>query len=144
MQASLRWLSTGLFVALGFFLIAFGALYASVTDYLPFHGAAIAQIAQEPARPLYLALMKLIGGASAALGVLGLYVTLMPMRRGVAGAASLVSLAYAGAFLMAAYVAQTLAQTTGAPTSWHIMGVLLAITAAAYGLHWASARSTRR
>lgn len=141
MQAGFRWLSTALFTALGLFLIAFGVLYASVPDYLPFHRAAIPAGAQEPARALYLALMKLIGGSSAALGALGLYVTLVPMRRGMAGSASLVSLSYAGAFLMAAYVAETLAKTTGAPTSWHIMGVLLAMTAAAFGLHWAGRRA---
>jgi hypothetical protein len=36
---------------------------------------------------------------------------------------------------MAAYVAETLAKLTGAPTSWHIMGILLAIDAIAFGLH---------
>lgn len=140
MQARFLWLSTALFVLLGVFLIAFGLLYASVPDYLPFHRAAIPKEAQEPARALYLALMKLIGGASIALGILGLYVTLVPMRRASPGAASLVSLSYACAFVMAGYVATILAATTGAPTSWHIMGGLLAITATAFVLHTAGRR----
>ena len=140
MQAGFRWLSAALFVLLSVFLIAFGLLYASVPDYLPFHRAAVAAGAQEPARALYLALMKLIGGASGALGLLGGYVTLFPMRHASTGAALMVSLAYTCAFLTAAYVAEILAKATGAPTSWHIMGVLLAITAAALGLHIAGHR----
>lgn len=136
MRAAFGWISTALFLALGLFLIAFGVLYASVDGYLPFHAAAVPKAAQLPAQALYLALMKLIGGSSAALGVLGLYVTLVPMRRGMAGAALMVSLCYAGAFLMAAFVAERLAATTGAPTSWHIMGVLLMMTTSALALHW--------
>jgi hypothetical protein len=42
---------------------------------------------------------------------------------------------------MAAITAEELADATGAPTSWHIMGVLLAVTALAYGAHVAANRS---
>ena len=47
-------------------------------------------------------------------------------------AAAALALTYAIPVLMAAYVAEILAKITGAPTFWHIMGVLLAITALAY------------
>lgn len=136
MKNLLRWSSITLFVALSIFLILFGGLYASVRDFLPFHAAAAPTPSLDGMRPLYLALMKLIGGSSAALGGLGLYVTLGPIRRGGGLAAIVVAAAFAGAFLMAAFVAEMLADATGAPTSWHIMGVLLAITALAVVTHF--------
>ena len=46
------------------FLIAFGFLYANVTDLLWFHAAAVPADALEKVRPLYFALMKLIVVAS--------------------------------------------------------------------------------
>ena len=55
------------------------------------------------------------------------------------GAATALTVTYAIPVLMAAYVAETLAKLTGAPTSWHIMGVLLAITA----LAWLCARGKK-
>jgi hypothetical protein len=116
-----------LFALLGLFLIAFGFLYASVSDMLFFHAAAVPEAARHAVKPLYLALMKLIGGASIGLGLLGLYVTFGPLRAGARGAAAALAVGYAIPVLMAAYVAETLAKLTGAPTSWHIMGVLLAI-----------------
>lgn len=131
-----RWSSIALFAALSVFLILFGALYASVRDFLPFHAAAAPSHALDGIRPLYLALMKLIGGSSAALGLLGLYVTLGPIRNGSSAAAIAVAGAFAGAFIMAAYVAETLARATGAPTSWHIMGILLALTGAGLITHF--------
>jgi hypothetical protein len=137
MRNMLRWIGVGLFGALSVFLILFGALYASVSDFLPFHAAA-APTALDAMRPLYLALMKLIGAASAALGALGCYLTLGPIRRGETLAGIAVACAFASAFLMAAYVAETLARATNAPTSWHIMGLLLAITAAALIAHLSS------
>jgi hypothetical protein len=138
MRDTLRWISIGLFVALGIFLVMFGVLYASVRDFLPFHAAAAPSPALEGMRPLYLALMKLIGGASAALGLLGLYVTVGPMRRGSSMAAIAVAGTFSSAFMTAAYVAETLAEATHAPTSWHIMGILLALTAAALIAHFAA------
>lgn len=140
MRNTLRWGSIALFAALSVFLLLFGVLYASVRDFLPFHAAAAPSPALEGMRPLYLALMKLIGGASAALGLLGLYVTFGPIRSGASAAALAVAGAFASAFVMAAYVAETLARATNAPTSWHIMGVLLALTAAALVAHFAAAR----
>jgi hypothetical protein len=95
-------------------------------------GAKKALAVRHDVEPLYLALMKLIGGASAGLGLLGLYVTFVPLRAGARGAATALALTYAIPILMAAYVAETLAKLTGAPTSWHIMGVLLAIAAGAW------------
>lgn len=127
----LNWTSIALFALLGLFLIAFGALYATVTDMLFFHAAAVPEAARHDVKPLYLALMKLIGGASVGLGLLGLYVTFGPLRAGARWAAGALAVTYAIPVLMAAYVAETLAKITGAPTSWHIMGVLLAITALA-------------
>lgn len=126
-----RWIGVALFAALGLFLIAFGVLYASVQNLLWFHAAAVPQDALEAVRPLYFALMKLVGGASIGLGVLGLYVTFVPLRRGVPLAAPMLAVAYAVPVLMAAVVAEILAAATGAPTSWRIMGILLAVDAAA-------------
>jgi hypothetical protein len=140
MKNSLHWISLALFTLLCVFLVLFGALYATVRDFLPFHGAAVPAHALGDMRALYLALMKLIGGSSAALGALGLYVTLGPIRRGDTAAAIAVAAAFTGAFLMAAWVAETLARATGAPTSWHIMGVLVAVTATALGMHFSARR----
>lgn len=120
-----------LFALIGVFYLAFGALYASVTDLLWFHAAAVPEFAREDVRPLYFALMDLIGAASASLGALGLYVAFGPVRRGRQAAAFALAAAYAAPLVGAAVVAEQLAATTGAPTSWHLMGVLLAITAAA-------------
>lgn len=137
----LRWTSMALFLLLSLFLIAFGVLYASVQDMLFFHAAAVPEAVRHEVKPLYLPLMKLIGGSSAALGLLGAYITLGPLRRGVPWAATALALCYAIPVLMAAYVAETLAKLTGAPTSWHIMGVLLALTALAYGAHALGSRA---
>ncbi len=133
MYALARWVSRIAFAALGLFLIAFGLLYASVAQMLPFHAAAVPETARAAILPLYVALMALIGGASAALGGLGLYVTFGPMRTRAPGAPVALALAYALAFLTAAYVAERLADAAGAPTSWHIMGILLAVTAIGLG-----------
>ena len=131
----LRRTSVALYMLLGLFLIAFGVLYASVSDMLFFHAAAVPEAVRHEIKPLYLALMKLIGGSSIGLGVLGLYVTFGPLRRSVPFAASALAVTYAIPVLMAAYVAERLAKLTGAPTSWHIMGVLLAINAVAWLAH---------
>lgn len=136
----LHWISLALFALLGLFLIAFGGLYASVSDMLFFHAAAVPEAARHDVKPLYLALMKLIGGACIGLGLLGLYVTFGPLRAGARGAATALALAYAIPVLMAAYVAETLAKLTGAPTSWHIMGVLLGIAGLALCVRVAAAR----
>lgn len=143
-RSILAWASLALFTLLGLFLVAFGVLYASVNDMLFFHAAAVPEAVRHDVKPLYLALMKLIGGASVGLGVLGLYVTFGPLRRGVPFAASALALTYAIPVLMAAYVAETLAKLTGAPTSWLIMGILLALTASAYLAHFAAARAPKR
>lgn len=137
----LRWISLALFGLVTLFLIAFGVLYASVTSMLWFHAAAVPEAVREDVRPLYFALMKLIGGASVALGVLGAWAVTGPLRRNAPNAAAILAIAYSIPLLTAAYVAETLAARTGAPTSWHIMGVLLAIIAVAYFMHWASVRA---
>lgn len=139
MQRTLRLASIILFVVLGVFLVAFGALYASVKDLLFFHAAAVPPSALEDVRPIYFALMKLIGGSSSALGLLGIYVALIPLRRRVPLSGTALAVVLAIPLVMAAIVAESLAASTGAPTSWHIMGVLLAVDAAAYLAHAASA-----
>jgi hypothetical protein len=139
----LRWASIVLFVLLSLFLVAFGALYASVDDMLWFHAAAVPESAREEVRPLYLALMKLIGGSSLGLGVLGGYVAVGPLRRGEAWAGASLALCIAIPVLMAAFVAETLAKLTGSPTSWHIMGILLAVNAIAFATHAISKRTTK-
>ena len=131
MQNTLRWSSIALFAALSIFLVLFGALYASVRDFLPFHAAAAPSDALDSMRPLYLALMKLIGGASGSLGALGAFLALSAIRKGDKASAVALAIAFAIPLVMAAYVAETLAAKTGAPTSWHIMGALLAVDVAA-------------
>jgi hypothetical protein len=132
MQSKLKLASVILFMALSVFLMAFGALYASVQDLLFFHAAAVPNRALEDIRPLYFALMTLIGGASGGLGLLGAYVTLVPLRRGMPFAATFLALANAIAIVMAAVTAEKLAHATGAPTSWHIMGILMGVNLCAW------------
>ena len=140
MQRHFKLASTILFVALSAFLMAFGTLYASVHDILFFHAAAVPDHALQDVRPLYFALMTLIGGASGALGLLGAYVALGPLRRGAPGAASFLAAANAIALIMAAITAEKLAAATGAPTSWHIMGALMAVNVSAWLADFLAAR----
>jgi hypothetical protein len=140
MKSLAKPVALALFTALGLFLIAFGILYASVSAMLPFHAAAVPADMREAVGPLYRALMTLIGGACIGLGGLGLWVTWVPLRKGQAGAALAVSAAYVTAILTAAFVAERLADETGAPTSWHIMGGLIAVNALALGLSLFSRR----
>jgi hypothetical protein len=137
----LQWASVILFMAVSIFLIAFGFLYANVTDLLWFHAAAVPADALEKVRPLYFALMKLIGGASIGLGILGAYVVLGPMRRGMPWAAAFVAGTYWIAFGVAGYTAIRLNELTGAPVAWYNMAILSAITALALIAH---AVATRR
>lgn len=135
MQRALRWASLVLFGLVALFLIWFGITYARVTDMLWFHAAAVPEAARHDVLTLYLALMNLIGSSSAGLGLLSMYVIAMPMRKGVHGAATALVICNSIAFIMAAVTAEELAAATGAPTSWHIMGVLMAATLIAYALH---------
>lgn len=135
MRTKLQWTSVILFMAVSVFLVAFGLLYANVNDLLWFHAAAVPPDALEKVRPLYFALMKLIGGASIALGLLGAYVVLGPMRRGMPGAATLVSVTYWIAFGVAGYTAIRLNALTGGPVAWYNMAILSALTALAYAAH---------
>jgi len=132
MSRFLRAIGVFLFAALGLFYIAFGVFYASVEDLLFFHAAAIPDHAREAVRPIYFALMKLVGGATIALGLLGLWATFVPLRRGAPFSATAILIAYAVPLFMAAVVAEFLAKATGAPTSWRIMGGLMAVNLAAY------------
>ena len=131
MKRLLHAIGIALFAALSLFYVAFGAFYASVQDLLFFHAAAVPDYALEAVRPIYFALMKLVGGASAALGLLGAYVTVLPLRRGDGKAAIALAVVYALPLAMAAIVAELLAAATGAPTSWHIMGALMGVNLAA-------------
>jgi hypothetical protein len=126
MHSLVRAAGIALFAALSLFFIAFGALYASVNDMLWFHAAAIHESARAEVLPLYLALMDLIGSASIGLGVLGLFTVFGPIRRGGPIAPYALAIAFAIPLVGAALVAERLAALTGAPTSWHIMGGLLA------------------
>jgi len=131
MPSFLRVVGLALFAVLGVFFVAFGTLYASVNDMLWFHAAATPEASRAAVLPLYLALMDLIGSASIGLGLLSLYVVFGPIRRGSFAAAWALSLSFAAPLVGAGLVAERLAAVTGAPTSWHIMGALLALTAAA-------------
>lgn len=136
----MRRLATILYSLVGLFLVAFGVLYATVDDYLFFHAAALPEAVRPQARQLYFALMQLIGGAAVALGLLGLWVTHGPMRRGMPGAAAAVALAWVLAFVVAGYTATLLAARTGAPVAWYNMAILSALTLAG----WAADARARR
>ena len=138
MSFLLRRLSLVLFALVSLFLIWFGATYASVKDMLWFHAAAVPLSIRDEVKPLYFALMTLIGGASTALGILGLYTVAAPLRRRTPGAASALATTNTIAFGMAAVTAEKLAAATGSPTSWHLMGIGLAITLLAYAAHGVS------
>lgn len=140
MRLFLRWTSIVLFALVALFFIWFGVTYASVSDMLWFHAAAVPEAAQEAVRPLYFALMNLIGGASIALGALSLYVIALPLRRRLPGAALALTLTNAIALAMAAITAEELARATGSPTSWHIMGAVMAVTLLALACHAFSER----
>lgn len=129
--SKLRIAGLALFGLVSLFLIWFGATYATVKDLLWFHAAAVPEAARADVRPLYIALMTLIGGASLSLGLLGAYVTAFPLRRAAPGAGTMLALVYLLVFAMAGLTAEKLAHY-GAPTSWHIMGVLGALTIAGY------------
>lgn len=144
MQTLLRRTGLALFGLVAVFFIWFGATYATVHDMLWFHEAAVPEAARDAVRPLYFALMTLIGGASVSLGVLSLYVIAMPLRRGIAGAGAFLVVANAIALGMAAITAEKLAAATGSPTSWHIMGVVFAVSAIAVTCDTAAARIRRR
>jgi hypothetical protein len=135
MQTALQWTSVTLFMAVSAFLVAFGFLYSNVNDLLWFHAAAVPADALEKVRPLYFALMKLVGGASIGLGLLGAYVILGPMRRGMPWAATLVSVAYWVAFGVAAFTAIRLNELTNAPVAWYNMAILSGLTALALLAH---------
>ena len=135
MHTKLQWTSVILFLAVSAFLIAFGLLYSNVNNLLWFHAAAVPADALDKVRPLYFALMKLIGGASIGLGILGAYVVLVPMRRGMPWAATFVSLTYWIAFGVAGFTAIRLNELTGAPVAWYNMAILSALTGAAYLAH---------
>lgn len=134
MKPILRWTSLALFALLGAFFVWFGWVYATVEDFLWFHSPAVPEAARNDVRPIYFALMNLIGGSSAGLGLLGLWVTAAFLRRGDPKTALGLAVAYALPLVMAAVTAEELAKT-GAPTSWHIMGALLAAAAIAVLTH---------
>lgn len=131
MRKLLRAIGVTMFAALSLFYVVFGGIYASVEDLLWFHAAAVPEQSRDAVRPLYFALMTLIGGATIALGVIGAFLAFTPVRRGDSAAAAALFLANAIPLIAAAYVAETLAATTGAPTSWRIMGALMAVNAVA-------------
>ena len=131
MRIVFRIVGVALFALMGAFFIAFGVLYASVDEMLPFHAAAVDEKHRAGALSLYIALMTLIGGASISLGGLGLFITIRDISRGRIVPSVAVSAAYAVSLLFAARTAVVLAEKTGAPTSWHIMGGLLFATVSA-------------
>lgn len=135
MQVVTRFASIALFALLSVFLVLFGIFYATVDDMLFFHAAAVPEEMRAGVLPLYLALMKLVGGASAALGVLCLFVTFGPLRARSPFAATALFITIAAPVLVAAYVAETLAARTGSPTSWHLMGIIIAVAATAFCAH---------
>lgn len=138
MRRHLGKIGIGLNLALSAFMLWFGYVYSSVTDMLWFHGAAVPEELHAQFLPLYLALMNLIGGSSVAVGVLTAYIALGPLRTGSQWASAVLFGSFAIVFVMAGVTAEELAASTGAPTSWHIMGVLMTVAALAYGANLAA------
>lgn len=138
MKSALRNASIALFSLVALFLVWFGLTYLRAESMLWFHAAAIPERAREDALPLYRALMNLIGGSSAGLGVLCLYLIWAPLRRRARWAGSLLLIVLTGVFTVAAITAEELHAETGAPTSWRIMGVLIALSVLAFATHAAS------
>lgn len=134
LASRLRFVGLLLLALIGAFYLAFGALYMSVGDYLFFHKAALPAGTEQGFRPLYLGLMKLVGSASIAVGGLGLMVLFGASATKRSPSALGLGLAWAVPLVIAAYVAETLRVETGAPTSWTLMGILLAILSAGVAL----------
>lgn len=142
MKSALRNSSIALFSLVALFLVWFGVTYLRAETMLWFHAAAVPKGAREDALPLYRALMNLIGGSSSGLGVLCLYLIWSPLRRGARWTGSLILAVLIGVFTVAAITAEELHAETGAPTSWHIMGVLIALSVIAFAAHTASSGKT--
>ena len=87
MRLILQRTSLVLFSIVALFLVWFGLTYGMAQEMLSFHAAALPEEVRGAAKPLYLALMHLIGAASLAFGLAGLYVIVFPLRRGLPGAA---------------------------------------------------------
>lgn len=132
--------SVALFALLSAFLMWFGWVYLTVSEPLWFHAAAVPENARAAVRPLYFALMNLIGGASLALGGLAFIVTLTGVRKREPWAAPALAGAFALVLIVAAVTAEDLARDAGAPTSWRIMGALLALDVLAFGAARAAGR----
>ena len=128
MQAGLQWLSMIMFTLVSVFLVLFGLLYANVPDMLFFHAQALPEVHREAVKPLYFALMKLVGGASIGLGILGGFAVWGPMRAGVPNCGFVVSVAYIIAFAVAGFTAIRLNELTGADVAWYNMAILSAMT----------------
>ncbi len=143
MKGFFRAISIILFGLLSLFLLWFGALYLTVNEPLWFHAAAVPEEAREAIRPLYFALMNLVGGSSLGLGIISLFVTATSLRAGLRGAGSVLAVSMATAFIIAAITAEGLAAQTGAPTSWHIMGGLLFVTLIGWTAQAASMSSAK-
>ena len=126
----IRWVGLVLIALISVFMFLFGLLYISTPNMLPFHAAAVPEGLRDDMLPLYLALMKLIGAPSMAIGLASFFLTFGYIRQGSGLVLGLVTAMLVGPILVAAYVAETLAAETGAPTSWHIMGILIATTVA--------------
>jgi len=124
----LRRIGLALYLLVTAALLAFGLLYASVSEMLFFHAAAVPVETHAAIRPLYLALMQLIGGSSMALALLGAYTIWWPMRQGVPYAQTAVTLAYLLAMAIAGVTAERLHAATAAPVAWHNMGILAGLT----------------
>ena len=124
----LRRIGLALYLLVTAALLAFGLLYVSVSDMLFFHAAAVPVEAHAAIRPLYLALMQLIGGSSLALALLGAYTIWWPMRQGVPYAQTAVTLAYLLALAIAGVTAEGLREATNAPVAWYNMAVLAGLT----------------
>lgn len=140
MRLILQRTSLVLFSMVALFLVWFGLTYGMAQEMLSFHAAALPEEVRGAAKPLYLALMHLIGAASLAFGLAGLYVIVFPLRRGLPGAATVLLLTNGLVFVVAGLTAEQLAAATGAPTSWHLMGIGMAITLTAYLAHGVAGR----
>lgn len=128
-----------LLTGLGLYIVVFGLIYATRTELMPHHGAALPEDVKVQVMPLYHALMRLAGGAIVSFGLLCLFVVHRLWRNGSKGALVVASVLLFGFFAWTAITAARLELAVGVSTHWQIMGVLATISLLALvGAVWKS------
>lgn len=130
-----------LLAGLSVYATLFGLVYATRTEMMPHHSAALPEGVMTQIIPLYLTLMRLAGGAITVFGLLCLYVVFGPMRAGFKGASTAVSVLLTGFFAATGVTAARLETTAGSPTHWQIMAVLAFLSLIGWAITLIGSRS---